>query len=78
MASASKLSILSPLIIFLTATSTILLDFVLGISGQTIILDGICLGLQFVLIFFLILSSSSFENIHPDASFIKRIILISS
>ncbi|MFN5027258.1 MAG: hypothetical protein ACK5D1_04865, partial [Candidatus Fonsibacter sp.] len=59
-----------------TATSTILLDFVLGISGQTIILDGICLGLQFILIFFLILSSSSLENILTDAIYKKIIIII--
>ena len=50
LAIASLLLISSPFIIFLTASSTILPLFVLGISGTFIIIAGTCFGEQFSLI----------------------------
>ena len=54
LAIASLLLIVSPCIIFLTASSTILPLFVLGISGTFIIIDGTCFGEQFLRILDLI------------------------
>jgi hypothetical protein len=48
------LLIISPWIIFLTASSTILPLFVLGISGTLIIIEGTCFGEQFFRILVLI------------------------
>ena len=54
LAIASLLLIFSPWITFLTASSTILPLFVLGISGTFIIIAGTCFGEQFFLILDLI------------------------
>ena len=54
LAIASLLLIVSPWITFLTANSTILPLFVLGISGTLIIIEGTCFGEQFFLILNLI------------------------
>ena len=50
LAIASLLFMVSPLIMFLTVSSTILPLFVLGISGTLMIIAGTCLGEQFFLI----------------------------
>jgi hypothetical protein len=47
---ASLLFSSSPLITFLTASSTIFPLLVLGISGTFMIIEGTCLGEQFFLI----------------------------
>ena len=54
--------IVSPSIVFLTANSTNLTFFVLGISIIDIIFDGTCLGDAFFLIDFLISSFISFVS----------------
>ena len=78
LAIASLLLIFSPLITFLTASSTILPLFVLGISGTFIIIEGTCFGEQFFLILDLINFIFSSSNSSLFFVVINKIILTSS